>query len=915
MGVVWPALWICLAGANTVLGAAAGSVVGWGGDYYGETDVPVTAQSGVVAVAAGETHSLALKTDGSVIAWGGGLTNLGIEPDFGQSIVPAAAQSGVTAIAAGVSHTVALKTNGSVVAWGRNSNGQTNVPAVAQSGVTAIAAGGFFTVALKSSGSVVGWGANFDGQITVPFAAKGGVIAIAAGYSHTVALKSDGSVVAWGNNQHGQTTVPDAAKSQVTAIAAAYAYTMALKSDGSVLVWGGDIYGITNVPAAAQSGVIAISAATTHAVALKSDGSVVGWGANSTGQSTEPKGLGKVAAVAAGGTHTLALVTPTAPNITQQPVSQSLHVGQNASLTVAASGYVLSYQWLRDGVEIPNATNTLLNLGPVQPGQAGNYTVVVGNILGSVTSTPPAVLTVNPALSGFVVAWGAGVYGESEVPAVAQGEVMAIAAGAFHSLALKTDGSVVAWGATNYGQTTVPVAARSGVTAIAGGYNHSVALKSDGSVVAWGLNDRGQSTVPLAAKSGVAAIAAGGDKTLALKTDGSVVAWGTGNAGYPTPIAALSGVMAVAAGEQHTVVLKADGSVIGWGYNKFGQADVPIAAQSGVTAIAAGGNYTVALKADGSVVGWGSVPVVPVAAQSGVSAIAAGLHSPVALKMDGTVVTWDAVSFNGADPSSYDDRPFEARSGVAAVAAGYSQTLALVVPTAPDIITQPLSQTVNEGRSVRFSVTATGHFLTYKWRKNGDDIPGATNATYELDAAAADQAGAYSVIVSNPLGSVTNAAPAILTVKAAIPAFSLVAWGADFYGQTDLPVAAQNGVIAIAAGGVVRAAGVTRHHGHSLALRTDGSVVAWGSNGYGQTDVPLAAQSGVSAIAAGEASSVALKADGSVVTWGAGTFDVRLYPSLANPESEMNYGQSIVPAAAQHGVASVAAGYYHTVAL
>jgi hypothetical protein len=107
-----------------------------------------------------------------------------------------AAQSGVTAIAAGYGHTVALKNDGNVVAWGNNGNGQTTVPVAAQSGVTAIAAGGYHTVVLKNDGSVVAWGAGtnntgnypYYGQSLVPVAAQSGVTAIAAGGVHTVAL-------------------------------------------------------------------------------------------------------------------------------------------------------------------------------------------------------------------------------------------------------------------------------------------------------------------------------------------------------------------------------------------------------------------------------------------------------------------------------------------------------------------------------------------------------------------------------------------------------------------------------------------------------------------------------------------------------------------------------------------------------
>ncbi|MFN5927759.1 MAG: RCC1 domain-containing protein, partial [Roseiflexaceae bacterium] len=102
----------------------------------------------------------------------------------------------------GGSHSLALKANGTVVAWGLNSSGQSNVPS-GLSNVVAIAAGGSHSLALKSDGTVVAWGYNGSGQSSVP-SGLSNVVAIAAGGSHSLALKSDGTVVGWGLNSTGQ---------------------------------------------------------------------------------------------------------------------------------------------------------------------------------------------------------------------------------------------------------------------------------------------------------------------------------------------------------------------------------------------------------------------------------------------------------------------------------------------------------------------------------------------------------------------------------------------------------------------------------------------------------------------------------------------------------------------------------------
>jgi alpha-tubulin suppressor-like RCC1 family protein len=373
-------LWLMLAvlPANA---ASPGTVVAWGYNGRGQTNVPA-GLSGVTAIAAGYQFTVALKMDASVVAWGNNYS--------GETNIPAGL-SGVTAISAGNNHIVALVTNGMVVAWGDNDSGQTNGP-VGLSGVTAIAAGGNHTVALKGDGTVVAWGYNYYGQTAVP-AGLSGVAAIAAGVSHTVVLKTNGTVVAWGDNTYGQTNVP-AGLSGVMAIAAGGYITVALKTNGTVVAWGYNYYGQTAVPAG-LSGVTAISVGGYHTVALKTNGTVVAWGAIGldNGQTTIPAGLSGVTAIAAGGLHTVAVVA--VPIITAQPQSLVVNAGSNAIFSVTATNTASSsYQWYYNtNTALTSGTNATLLLSNVQTNQAGNYTVVITNAYGSVTSSV-AVLTV-----------------------------------------------------------------------------------------------------------------------------------------------------------------------------------------------------------------------------------------------------------------------------------------------------------------------------------------------------------------------------------------------------------------------------------------------------------------------------------------------------------------------------------------
>jgi alpha-tubulin suppressor-like RCC1 family protein len=295
--------------------------------------LPIT---GVMAVAAGEGHSLALKSDGTVWAWGGNFFGqLGDGTNTTRYWDNPAAVYGlafIKRVTAGDSHSLALFGDvGFVFAWGNNSNGQLGdgtsdnqkipVQVFKLRDVTAVAAGSVHSLALKSDGTVWAWGDNTRGQLGNPTSVNGsltpvqvvnlsGVTCIAAGGTHSLALTSDGKVLAWGENQYGQlgngmttydspTPVPVQNLTDIIAVAAADFFSLALKNDGTVWGWGENDGGQlgdgtvmnhdTPVEVKDLSGIIGIAAGNGHNLVLTTigppfDGVVQAWGNNADGE-------------------------------------------------------------------------------------------------------------------------------------------------------------------------------------------------------------------------------------------------------------------------------------------------------------------------------------------------------------------------------------------------------------------------------------------------------------------------------------------------------------------------------------------------------------------------------------------------------------------------------------------------------
>jgi alpha-tubulin suppressor-like RCC1 family protein len=241
-----------------------------------------------VCAAAGAEHSIFVDSDGS--AWAVGQNSNGQLGDgtttFRDAVVRVQGSAGnlvgTVSAAAGGSHSLFLRADGTVWAAGLGSSGQLGnggsashtlaVPVITAngplSGIKAVAAGSTYSMALSVAGEVWVWGNNASGQLgirtttsqlqAVKVPGLSQVVAIAAGEQHSYAVKSDGTVLAFGRNSNGQLGNGTTASSSVP-----------------VIVQGGS---------GALTNVVAVAAGSNHGVFLKSDGSAWAVGLNSTGQ-------------------------------------------------------------------------------------------------------------------------------------------------------------------------------------------------------------------------------------------------------------------------------------------------------------------------------------------------------------------------------------------------------------------------------------------------------------------------------------------------------------------------------------------------------------------------------------------------------------------------------------------------------
>ncbi|RLT32147.1 MAG: hypothetical protein DWI55_05225 [Chloroflexi bacterium] len=428
-------------------------------------------------------------------------------------------------------------------------------------------------------------------------------------------------------------------------------------------------------------------------------------------------------------------------------------------------------------------------------------------------------------------------------------------------------GPVIGWGATApFKLNAIPAIANNGITNLALGAHHALAVTAAGSVIGWGTNINGELTIPRLA--GVVHVAVGTAHSAALKSDGSVVLWGQASARTAPVGGRLTNIAQIATGNQHTVLLGNDGKVFVYGESTQRSA-VPDFTGKTIVSVAAGSDSSFALGSDGALYQWGKSIVIPARASGSVQRIYASGTLYGALRSDGELVVFGpgVASLNATDSATK-------------ISASTAGCPCLVIPAMERL--QALSQ------------TKWGVLLSRAYRPaRAYSIAGAripANIPVAYHALIGSPSHSYALAIALPDAPTvvptrdTTFRMRIRTAPKYHTAGYLSISGADSR-LTNIPDSAEDTLYQVVGGAR-----------HVSVLRTDGAVVAWGDNQYGQSSVPPSLSQAraitdtfrIVALAAGKNHTLALRANGAIVGWGnndAGQLNIPSEWRVGNPSA------------------------------
>ncbi|WP_160139996.1 T9SS type A sorting domain-containing protein [Chryseobacterium sp. c4a] len=639
----------------------------WGPVFKNVINVETPASSGCwESLSAGRQHSLGIKPDGTLWAWGNNQTGqLGDGATINRNVaVQIGTATNWKSVSAGEQYTVALKTDGTLWAWGSNFDGQlgdgtkTDRYAPVQVGTAtnwkSISAGSFHVLALKTDGTVWAWGRNNYGQLgdgtntgkLVPtqIGTATNWQSVDAGTLHSLALKTDGTLWSWGYNYSGQlgyggsgyTSVPTqiGTTNDWKTISAGTYHSTAIKKNGTLWTWGSNLSGqlgdgtTTNKNTPIQIGTetnwLNIGAGSSTTFANKTDGTLWIWG---NPFHTQTSGID----------NTLPRQVNSSSDNMQMAVGEShiLVKALDGSLKVYGSNM---YGQLGNGMDgMNNDTSTFISIEC-----PSNCSPQIQLSVNDITSTTATLkwTTSTSVSNGYMYLYSTsplvgGIDGKTYSNKV---DLTNLLSNTTYYWWVATDcktsqGSWIPGGSFK----TLPTTETGCWQSISGGNSHSVGIKKDGTLWAWGRNEYGQLGIgytdsqstpkQIGSANSWKKASAGHYHSAAIKADGTLWTWGDnsygqlGNgAGYsqatPIQMGTATDWVDVASGDSYVIALKLNGTLWAWGLNDSGQlgdgtmvnknVPIQIGTANNWKMVAPSIDYTLALKTDGTLWAWGN---------------------------------------------------------------------------------------------------------------------------------------------------------------------------------------------------------------------------------------------------------------------------------------------------------------------